>query len=298
MTVHFYTLLDENEESLKLDTVILDRMTFRFIGTGYYPFKPSVDPRINAVRSVPVAGGDDFNHIVVTGDSDGGIHFFQVSDQNTTQRSVKGQLLFSLGRPILSLEIVTLRSISSLFIIAGTTDGVVVMWVLPMVDHSLPLSPLDIYEAHQVGTNSISSFVTNDEEDRMCVRICSGGDDQSIAICTVDLSFAPSPKLSVVAFSRFDVASASAIKGVKLVDANHVLSVGYSQRLALWQLSHDSANLKLLSKTAVDVADVNCFSVSVGVSNLTAVGGMGIELLTLSQNLGLNHFLNKYEIKR
>jgi len=291
MTVQFYGLTDNNTDCLKSSnggSTILDNMTVRFLGTGYYPFKPSIDPRVNAVRSVPLEGDAEANHAVFTGDSDGSIHLFKVSNKQADASTIPGQLLFTLGRPVLSIEIVEPRSSAQLVVIAGTTDGSVVVWLLPMHDFSLPVSPVGKYKAHQVGTNSISALVTDVGKDRVRLRICSGGDDQSLSTYTVDLlSFhqeiqAATPTLSIVSHARLEVASASAVKGVKLVDANFILSVGYSQRLALWQLSPDATALQILSMTAVDVADVNCFAVSVA-NNLLAVGGLGVEFFSFSR---------------
>jgi len=199
---------------------------------------------------------------------------------------MRGELLFALERPVLSIEMVVLQASSQLFIIAGTTDGSLVMWLLPMTDYSLPLSPLGMHNAHQVGTNSISASVAGIVEDRVRLRICSGGDDQSLSTCTVDVfdreCQASSHSFNIVSFVRLDVASASALKGAKLVDSAHILSIGYSQRLALWRLSEEATTLELLSMTDVDVADINSFAVSQA-NNLIAVGGMGVELFTMTE---------------
>ena len=290
MSVHFYSLVDDNANNFEGSTAasILDKMTVRFLGRGYYPFKPSIDPRINTVRAFPIKDCDKLSHIVVTGDSDGGIHLFKLSEKGNTQRTIAGQLLFMLERPAVAVDIVALHESSRLCIIAGTTDGNIVIWLLPFTaEFSSPLSPLGMYEAHQMGTNSISACVVDILENRIRLRICSGGDDQSITICTADLAFQKeiqnsSPDdFSIVSFARVDVASASAIKGVKLIDANHVLSVGYSQKLAHWQLTPAATTLKLLSTVAVDVSDVNCFSVSRNSNALLAVGGTGIEVFSM-----------------
>ena len=287
MTVHFYALIDQTvdcHEKTLSDTKRLCKMITRHIGTGYYSFKPSIDPRINAVQSMPLENGNDVRHVVFTGDSDGSIHLFTVSDMQAAPRTIPGQLLYTLGRPVLSLEVVALHD-SRIFVIAGITDGSIVMWLLPTIDFTLPIAPLGKYDAHRIGTNSISALLVDEIEDEVQIRICSGGDDQSLAVCTVNLlvheEVQPSPRcLKIVSFVRLDVASASAIKGVKLVDADHILSVGYSQRLALWQVVSDPDALKLLSMSAVDVADVNCFSVSDD-NNSIAVGGLGIELFQI-----------------
>jgi hypothetical protein len=88
--------------------------------------------------------------------------------------------------------------------------------------------------------------------------------------------------MHVVRVTKVDVASSSAIKGVKHLDKNHILSVGYSQILAIWRLSSDGSALKLLSTVAVDVADVNCFSLPAA-GNLVAIGGMGVEFVSVSE---------------
>jgi WD40 repeat protein len=288
MTVHFYALTDDNTQSPMgsiADTAIMDDIAIRFLGTGYFPSKPSLDHRVNAVHAVPSEICDNASHFVATGDSDGSIYLFMVSTERS-KHPFSGRLLCSLARPILSIEVILLRASSHIFIVAGATDGSILMWLLPMEDYSLPLSPLGEYKAHQMGTNSISVCVTEDGENRAGLRIFSGGDDQSVAISGIEVFLCrendiSSPSLNVASFARIDVASASGIKGVRHIDANHVVSVGYSQRLAYWELSPDMSSLRLMSMTAVDVADVNCFSLS-RTDNLVAVGGAGIEFASLS----------------
>jgi WD40 repeat protein len=290
MAVEFYSLTDEiKREKHSSDTFILDGVTIQSLGKGYYPFKPSMDPRINVVKSVPVSlidADDTSDHIVLTGDSDGSIYLFLLSLKQTVHRTTPGQLLYELERPVLAIEVMVSPSPSELIILAGTTDGSVVMWLLPLGDLSVLVSPIGRYEAHQVGTNSISALLTETFGDRYRLQICSGGDDQSIVVCTVDLfrnneqNF--STRMHVVRVTKVDVASSSAIKGVKHLDKSHILSVGYSQILAIWRLSSDRSALKLLSTYAVDVADVNCFSLSAA-GNLVAIGGMGVEFVSVSE---------------
>ena len=287
MAVEFYSLTDEcNHEKHSPNAFVLDGMTIHSLGKGYYPLKPSLDPRINVAKSVPVSLMDDddsSDHIVLTGDSDGRIYLFLLSLKQTVHRTTPGQLLYELGRPILTIDVIVLQSSSQLVIVAGTTGGSVVMWLLPLRGFALPVPPIGRYEAHQVGTNSLSALLTETLGDRFRLQICSGGDDQSIVVCTVELfrniEHSSSSRLHIVRFARVDVASSSAIKGVKLLDSNHMLSVGYSQVLALWRLASDGSTLKLLSNVAVDVADVNCFSLSAD-GNLVAIGGMGVEFVS------------------
>jgi WD40 repeat protein len=252
---------------------------------GYFPSKPSIDLRVNAVHAVPLEAYEDASHFVATGDSDGCIYLFTVSTERA-KHAFSGRLLYSLARPILSIEVILFRASSQLFIIAGTTDGSILMWLLPTKDFSVPISPLGEYRAHQMGTNCISTCISEDRKNRIGLRICSGGDDQSIAISVIEVVFnqetnISSPSLHVASFARIDVASASGIKGVKHSDATHVVSVGYSQRLAYWELSPDMSSLRLLSMSAVDVADVNCFSLSRS-DNLIAIGGAGIAFASMS----------------
>lgn len=288
MTVHFYALTDDNtQNSMKstVDTGIMDNIVIRFLGTGYFLSKPSINHRVNAVHAVPLEACEDASHFIATGDSDGCIYLFTVPTERA-KHAFPGRLLCSLARPILSIEIILFPASSQLFIAAGTTDGSIFMWLLPTKDFSLPIFPLREYRAHRMGTNSISTYIVEDGKNCLGLRIYSGGDDQSIAISLIEVLLhqetnISSPSLNIASFTRIDAASASGIKGVRHSDATHVVSVGYSQRLAYWELLPDMSSLRLLSTSAVDVADVNCFSLSRS-DNLLAVGGAGIAFASIS----------------
>ena len=290
MAVHFYALTDSNgntQSSVKstAETAVMDGIVIRFMGTGYFPSKPSIDHRVNAVHAVPSETCENASHFVVTGDSNGCIYLFTVSTEKA-KHAFSGQLLCSLSRPVLSIEVRFFPACAHLFIAAGTTDGRICMWLLPTKDFTLPISPLREYRAHQMGTNSISTYIAEEGKNRIGLIIYSGGDDQSISISFIEVLLhqetnISSPSLNIASFTRIDVASASGIKGVRHSDATHVVSVGYSQRLAYWELSPDMSSLRLLSTSTVDVADVNCFSLSRS-DNLLVVGGAGIAFASIS----------------
>ena len=293
MTVQFFSLRDNHadDQMHPKDSVGMDKIVIDYLGLGRFQSeKATIDHRVNAARAVSLATClDDSSHAVVTGDSDGCIYLFVASEMKENKRhSFSGTMLCKLGRPILSINI-TLCHSSRLFMIVGTTDGQISTWLVSVQDWHRPLltvAPTGQYAAHQMGANSISALIRSEDENGIRVRICSGGDDQSIAICEVEMQLGSENQSSVadlviLSFVRIDGVSASGIKGVAWLDANHVISVGYSQKLALWELSSDASKLILVSMAHVDVSDVNCFALA-PIEGVVAVAGEGIEFMSIS----------------
>jgi len=239
----------------------------------------SMDHRMNAVKSVPLANADasekyDFRHAVLAGDSDGGLHLFVVSERLEQPKTIAAHMLSTDSRPILCLDIVR---ISGEWLVAcvGDTSGQVSLWLLPgtirqtpastskpatacgdYLSGELPTSPFFTYTAHQCGTNCISALLEiGSPAEHMAgagstLLICSGGDDEAISLWSGVLSLVcandDSHELSVTRSNliRRNQASSSALKGIKLVGSKvagyRIYAAGYDQRIALWSIETKS----------------------------------------------------------
>ena len=176
-------------------------------------------------------------------------------------------------------ECTAVPSSSSIIIsVLGDTAGLVSVWLL-QGSRSMPEVPVSdfdsslvnsrftfAYQAHSMGANTIRcvEMDKNIHEDAMYTLISvSGGDDQSICACIfhirneldtkVDSSLSMSAELLVC--YRFDDCMGSAIKGVQYVH-DHLIGVGYDQRLSLWKVKIDAFLLKRDGKKDLQDLDV------------------------------------------
>ena len=285
--VQFYLLVD----TTKKNTVTTDfEVSVSFLKVGQSPSIAFVDHRINAVCSIPIESQDGYLwHIVATGDSNGCVNIFIVSERTQLQSAVQSYVLAYNLHTVLALQF--LRVEHHILLFAGMTSGEISVWQLSnnrqRYGHAnFHDSFICSYKAHQSGTNSIYVQVVSTDEWETIIHICSGGDDQAITLCRAASICEKSAQITfeIRSIRTMKEASNSAIKGVALTLDNKVLSVGYCQRLALWELN-DDCELNLLSSTPIDVADVNCLSHCVfagGVAGqdriLAAIGGEGVEL--------------------
>ena len=268
-----------------------------FLGHGRTNTKATIDHRINAVKAIPLEG-DNPLHLVVAGDSNGNCQIFVVS-QDVEERQISGRVFQMSTRPILAIEIVRIHS--RLLLILGTTAGDIILFDLPSsaeaalskTDEFLTcLTPLGQYQAHQMGTNAISaSIVSMDDPSSKKILICSGGDDQAMCICEATI-ISGGDNLQLdgeLSHWRIREASSSAIKGILQVkgqskDERRIVSVGYSQHIAIWRYSlQRPGELKLLDSCPVDVGDVNCLTAEGDCNSdiKIAVGGSGVELFSI-----------------
>jgi WD40 repeat protein len=300
LVVQFF-LVREKREGCKPVTTGLSELEVSFLGNGRINLNAGIDHRINAVKAIPLDGQPGI-HLVVAGDSNGNCHFYVVSE-NQASRPVHGYLQSVGSRPVLSVDVLKMRS--RLLLIFGTTGGDVFLWDVPSTVDGFPVNEEGLdktgsfqprhfgeYQAHQMGTNAIGATALRsweeDGEFYTTVLICSGGDDQAIYICEARISQSDVGVLKLrQPFCQHVTreASSSAIKGIiHLPRGNNdniatFLSVGYSQRLAKWQYSScEPKSLILLNQCPVDVGDVNCMDASRGV---VAVGGFGVELFSV-----------------
>ena len=285
--VQFYLLVDTTKNNTATTGF---EVAISFLKAGHSPSMAIVDHRINAVCSIPMESEDgQLWHIVATGDSNGCVNLFIVSESTQQQLAVQSHILTHNSRTMLALQFLQVEQHILLF--AGSTGGEISVWQLPKSRQCYEHANFDksficSYKAHQSGTNSIDVQAIPTDKMETIIHICSGGDDQAITLCRATLTCESSAQVSFIIRSVRTIkeASNSAIKGVALTPDNKVLSVGYSQRLALWKFN-DACDLTLLSSTPIDVADVNCMSqclLSGGVAGqnciLAAIGGEGIEL--------------------
>lgn len=268
--------LDPQSKTLEIDV--------KFLGNGIPQEKPTIDHRINCVGAVRVSSNAGDLALIVAGDSNGSCYIYLFSSELT---SSSGRLLYRDERPILSLDLI--RCDSRYLLLLGGTSGSVTVFDLP--GDTAPNAWLDIshtpllrYSAHSMGTNTITARLKTSSDGSRFLRICSGGDDQAICCCDVHLN---TNELGVVDFafvlrtSWAKEAAMSALKGVEFVDERHLVATGYDQRLSVWHCD-DHVLVKLVD-VAVDIGDVNCLAhCIIGNGNhLVAVGGAGVELLSI-----------------
>jgi WD40 repeat protein len=273
--------------SLEIGERSLDNAVVRFLGRGRAGNTATIDHRINTIKSIPLTNKDSCcSHLVVTGDSEGNVFSYVISDDASHQSSFSGQLICSLSRPVLSIEIAAVPF--STFLVAGTTSGDITIFTLSQdgldgVRHK----KLCEYKAHQMGINCIAASVLRQSDSEATLLICSGGDDQAIAVCAARFAIdsADGVQLKDLRVRVTKEASASAIKGVRLIGASRLVSVGYSQRLALWEVSQQSLELTLLDRIMVDIGDVNSMGhcslldeTTGKAKEVIAVCGAGVEL--------------------
>lgn len=274
--------------------------------------KASIDHRINAVKAIPLKGDNDLKkHLVVAGDSDGGCHIVIIAEGS--QAIVAPGILVSINsRPVLCIDLLVVGS--RVLVMVGNTGGEVLLFDLPGSDSELleqwdrlcqNWHPLCTYKAHQMGTNSIHASLQEGSDrstDHTKIKICTGGDDQALCLCDVSISasfsdgrlaLSGTPNPQIIKELSF-----SALKGVHQfshLGRNFVVSVGYSQLLAVWEVCH-GGRLQLKGRVSVDLGDVNCLAVlddvRCGSNLMLAVGGLGIENLMLSKE-SLTKTINK-----
>ena len=272
----------------------------------------SMDHRMNAVKSIPllnasVPANDELCHLVLAGDSDGGLHLFIVSEDLDQPKAIAAHMLCTDSRPVLCIDIVRISD-EKLVACVGDTSGQVSLWSLPgkMPDGDFSKSPFFTFNAHQCGTNCISALLeigSPERADKSCTNptlvICSGGDDEAIALWSGELSSQGQDSSTPLAidsstFIRRDQASSSALKGIKLVGSiasgYRIYGAGYDQRLSLWSIegiSTNNRNLVFKAATPVDVSDINCLdamTLHAGVDRIS-IGGEGTEILSVDSSI-------------
>jgi WD40 repeat protein len=294
LALQFFLARSKNDSGQTIES--LQDLEINFLGKGATRAKAKIDHRINAVKAIPIQASDR-SHLVVAGDSDGNCHLFMVSE-DTQLRPPPGQLVQASSRPILCIDLLSING--RVLVVLGTTGGDVLLFDLPgsfvelsdqWDDLRASWLPLSSYQAHQMGTNSVSSSIQSKEDyDGVVVVICTGGDDQAVCICEAHIATSRPSKLELnykLCPRVTREASFSAIKGVAQFlskGKRFILTVGYSQQLAVWSCGEiEGSNLQLEHHVPVDLGDVNCLAVDDRLCSecLLAVGGLGMETFAL-----------------
>jgi len=256
-----------------------------FLCNNKFPREYSMDHRINAVKAIPLfqKNTSNLSHLVLAGDSDGGLHLTFVMEVLGKPRRAQSHVLVKDSRPILCIDMVRITK-DHILSAVGTTAGEVNIWIIPEVSNcidstSMPTVPLYTYTAHQVGTDCINlKIIRNEERDgiqHLNLLICSGGDDQAISLHLLEVLVIPQAsvydvKVNTIGSTTAKEACASAIKGIHVVGDSmsgyRMFATGYDQRLSMWNvvIYHDKSSprigLKLVTTAPVDVKDINALS--------------------------------------
>ena len=293
LALQFFLARANNE-----DLECLEDLEISFLGKGTTRTKATIDHRINAVKAVPLAGCR--SHLVVAGDSDGNCHLFLVSEDTQT-RPPFGLFAPTSSRPILCIEIIPVCG--RLLVLVGTTGGDVLLFDLPSTVDEIndqwetitsSWSPMSSYRGHQMGTNTISASVLSMRETETgtstSVFVCTGGDDQAVCSCLLSMetdTCKSQLKLSCTLNPQVTrEASFSAIKGIAQFCYNKrrfVITVGYSQQLALWEYSLKDTSLHLSDNLLIDLGDINCLAITNKPQSnpLVVIGGFGVETVSM-----------------
>eukprot|EP00978_Attheya_sp_CCMP212_P013195 scaffold33114_cov55-Attheya_sp.AAC.2 len=286
-----------------------------YLGTNKLLVKPSIDHRINAVSAIPLYSDEaDTNdsHLVLSGDSNGSLHVFFVQEKLNQSQKIIGHLLCTDSRPILCIATVRLSE-DHVLALVGDTGGQVQVWCLSgrVTDEglsNLPLQPIHIYQAHQNGTNCVDAIILSQDSSnsqKFNVRICSGGDDQALTVCSaqVEIDMSTDDKHHNLLFQEvhlkvFEGASSSALKGIKAMqDKNtrgaRLYCVGYDQRISLWHLNEIACDesLHFISSSMSDVDDISaldcicCEDENGCRREFTVVAGEGMEMVSFTTSI-------------
>jgi len=220
-----------DEISLNKDcSITRDDFSVYILCQNSLPFQPSIDHRINAVKAIPLIrnGHTDYLHLVLSGDSNGGLHLTVVEEKIPQPRNLKSTTLMLDGRPILSIDMIRINE-NWILACIGDTEGKISIWLLPGLIEGLkekhPTEPVLVLKKHQMGTNCISMSIvkasSESDKDHFNVLVGSGGDDQAIVLCLLAVIIPRSENEDIIV--RLDTsfiakeASSSAIKGVEII---------------------------------------------------------------------------------
>uniref|UniRef100_A0A7S2LPV2 Anaphase-promoting complex subunit 4 WD40 domain-containing protein n=1 Tax=Leptocylindrus danicus TaxID=163516 RepID=A0A7S2LPV2_9STRA len=306
LSMCFYRLQDDHEAPQQ------DDMQCCFIGAAQQSKSADIDQRINAVDACYL---NDTFHVVIAGDSDGGLHLLIVDDQKQYPKSIIPSKLLCSGidkRPILCVQ---LLDISNNFIaVLGNTGGEVQVWNLGKVpagsiaEYSPPSSPIHTYNPHTMGTNSISMVPLIHFGKSRQILIATGGDDQSLSLCCFQINLSTDSSehdatQSILSNQRLIVmkgASTSSIKSVKLKmngDDCFLYSIGYDQNLCVWKVPSnvytevndgEDIAVSLVDERQIEISDVSCMDVvalhsgSSILKCVCAVVGQGLQIVNHS----------------
>ncbi len=98
----------------RIDMYENGEMSVHFLCTTMLPLKPSIDHRINGVKAIPLSSRGDENslsHLVLAGDSDGGLHLTILTEELGQNRKVSSRFLtqgkiYHFGHSCISSKII------------------------------------------------------------------------------------------------------------------------------------------------------------------------------------------------
>ncbi|KAI7833991.1 WD40-repeat-containing domain protein [Kickxella alabastrina] len=192
---------------------------------------------------------------------------------------------------VLSLAVLSYGD--STVLLSGATDGQVILWDVSVYTRPTPsLSrtgdlgpPICVLPGiHQSGVNTIDVKHLADSR----ALLASGGDDNSLTVCELDLSITglnvDENVDVVVRRATYACAHASSVQGVAFMSDGGVCSVATDQRVAKWAVSVDREELsiELEDMGFTQVADPSAMSV-VRLDNVDVclVAGIGIEAIDI-----------------
>jgi WD40 repeat protein len=244
----------------------------------------SIDHRINALSSTRIDYRDRGLHLIACGDSSGQIFVYVLGESSRTTST--GSFVHESTRPILSLDFFVARD--QIWLVFGTSGGdvSVLQITLQENDTAFPEPSSELvgnYQGHTMGTNALATMLTTQEKD-LTVWIASGGDDQRLTICQVQLMVQEDHFMKVW-FEEpiyIELASSSAIRSVRWIDYDQLATVSYSGELSIWRLVGNEWQREC-SRTAV-VGDINGMAlVKTGLDSqvLIGVAGIGFQVFEL-----------------
>lgn len=306
LSMQFYRLQDDQESLLQQDG-----MQCCFVGATRQPKCADIDQRINAVDTCHL---NDSFHVVLAGDSDGGLYLLIVDDQKQYPKPIPSKLICSGidKRPILCVQL--LKISNSFIAVLGNTGGEVQIWNLGKVpadsiaEYSPPTCPIHTYKPHTMGTNSVCIMpLINSGENRQ-ILIATGGDDQSLSLCNFQINlpadrsdhdeFQSILSCTIQKLIILERASSSSIKSVKLnMNGSDCLlySVGYDANLCVWKVLLPGANVdnagsreirvSLIDNTQVEISDVSSMDIVSAHSESSfecfcSVVGQGLQIIS------------------
>jgi len=264
----------------------------------------SQDHRINAVEAIPLIcpPGDDFFHLVVTGDSDGLLTSFVLSETIGQPRRIGGNSLrrstmgygsadeYTINQhgdyPILDLDIARVSE-SAIIVGVGDSKGSVQLWLFPgiicnktkSILGDLPNCSFMEYSAHQMGTNAIKMIMAGCEKIgnhsySVALITISGGDDQALCVSyisiMIDESQSSGPSIRFAHLEKKQIvngASSSAIKGIYISELSPNCN-----RWNIYTVGYEET-LSLWEVDALERRITHCSSIKVDVSDVECLNG-------------------------
>eukprot|EP00547_Thalassionema_nitzschioides_P003468 CAMPEP_0194203728 /NCGR_PEP_ID=MMETSP0156-20130528/3421_1 /TAXON_ID=33649 /ORGANISM="Thalassionema nitzschioides, Strain L26-B" /LENGTH=1108 /DNA_ID=CAMNT_0038929535 /DNA_START=75 /DNA_END=3401 /DNA_ORIENTATION=+ len=289
LSIDFYLIKDANVPGNSFRGNLIQIYN---IGKGGTHDMTNIDHRINAIKALPNPFVDEANasHFVAIGDSNGNVGFFIVQEDRKHERFIIPKYhVTTQDRPVLSLDILLWKN--SFLIVVGSTSGDISIWCVAVnqgatLTYNAHKAPIHEFKTHQMGTNTICTSILNNSTSSMNLLLCSAGDDQAISVIELLLSRGSNKEISVTVLSNSVTpeADVSAVKGVHFIGKSKFISVGYGQKMLLWNWSRSKGS-QLLSAIGIDVCDVNCLAFCrVRNRALAAAGGEGLEIIEVHEN--------------